>query len=125
MLLFWQENHFPLSPPFLPDMKKLILLVTTLLIGAFSAFSQGPVINSINPSAGMPGTVITITGTGLSGVTAVTFGGTPARSFVISSDTSVSAVVGAGSSGSVEVTAADSTANFTGFKIILHSLSRP
>ncbi len=104
-------------------MKKHLLPVTALLLCFFSAFSQGPSITSVNPSSGLPGTVITITGTGLGEVTAVSFGGTPARSFTVTSDTSVSAVVGGGSSGPVEVSTADSSASFPGFTFVTPSLT--
>ncbi|HEY1007434.1 MAG TPA: Calx-beta domain-containing protein, partial [Sphingobacteriaceae bacterium] len=104
-------------------MKKHLLLVTALLICFFSAFSQGPSITSVDPSSGLPGTVVTITGTNLGQAAAVSFGGTPARSFTIISDTSVSAVVGAGSSGAVEVSAPEGTASLPGFTFVTPSLT--
>jgi hypothetical protein len=48
---------------------------------------------------------VTITGTGLSAVTALKFGANPATSFTINSDTSITAVSPAGSVGSVYVVA--------------------
>ena len=53
------------------------------------------------PAAG--GTVVTITGTGFNGTTAVSFGGVPAGSFTVSSSTSITAEAPAGTSGTVDV----------------------
>ncbi|WP_218019475.1 IPT/TIG domain-containing protein [Nocardia arthritidis] len=55
------------------------------------------------PEAG--GTQVLLTGNGLTGVTAVTFGGTPATSFTVDSDTQITAIAPAGT-GAVQVTAA-------------------
>jgi hypothetical protein len=54
------------------------------------------------PSAG--GTSMTITGTGFSAATAVSFGDVPAASFTVGSDTSISALSPASSGGTVDVT---------------------
>ena len=67
-------------------------------------FSQGPpLVNNVTPSSAGYGQTVTVTGNNLSGATAVTFGGTPA-SYTVMSPTTINAVVGAGSSGSVSVT---------------------
>lgn len=52
-----------------------------------------PLVVLVTPALGSPagGTAVTITGTGLSGATAVSFGGTPAASFTVNSDLSISA----------------------------------
>ena len=51
------------------------------------------VVVLVTPPVGSPagGTAVTITGTGFSGATAVSIGGTPATSFTVSSDLSISA----------------------------------
>jgi len=54
------------------------------------------------PAAG--GTSVTITGTGFTGTTAVTFGSTPAASFMESGDTSITAISPAASGGTVDIT---------------------
>ncbi|WP_459549879.1 beta strand repeat-containing protein [Nocardia sp. X0981] len=53
-----------------------------------------PVLNSISPNQGSTagGTTVTLTGSGLTGVTAVAFGATPATSFTVDSDTQITAV---------------------------------
>lgn len=64
-----------------------------------------PVVTGVSPICGTPGTLVTLTGTGFTGVTAVTFGALPAASFTFISDTSISAVAPNGTIGlSVNVT---------------------
>jgi fibronectin type 3 domain-containing protein len=64
----------------------------------------GPTVTSLNPSAGAAagGTQITITGSGFTGVSQVSFGATAATSFSFASDSQVTAVAPAGS-GKVDV----------------------
>ncbi|MBS1661223.1 MAG: IPT/TIG domain-containing protein [Bacteroidetes bacterium] len=64
----------------------------------------GPAITSFSPTSASTGQTVTIEGTAFNSVTAVTFGGTPASSFSIISDTKINAIVGTGSSGEVRVT---------------------
>jgi hypothetical protein len=66
--------------------------------------SSAPVVSSISPSSGATGTVITITGSGFTGVicpAGVTFGGVSATSCTVNSDTSITATVPAGAPGGV------------------------
>ncbi|MFK4791795.1 IPT/TIG domain-containing protein [Microbacterium sp. ZW T5_56] len=53
------------------------------------------------------GTTVIITGTGLANVTSVTFGDQPARSFIVNSDTQITAVTEAHAAGSVQVSVAN------------------
>jgi len=87
-------------------------------IGGFHfivAPNVAPVITSFNPTTASPGTMVTITGTNLTGVTAVSFGGSPAGSFTVVSPTTITAVVNTGTSGNVTVTAPAGTATLGGF----------
>lgn len=65
-----------------------------------------PVVTSIAPTSGpvAGGTVVNIIGNQFTGVTRVSFGGTPASSVTVNSSTSIIAVAPAGSSGTVDVT---------------------
>jgi len=65
-----------------------------------------PSVTGISPASGPTtgGTSVTITGTGLSGATAVNFGNTPATSFIVNSDTSITAISPSGPPGTVAVT---------------------
>ena len=67
--------------------------------------NAAPVVTSISPTSGPAagGTTVTITGSGFTGATAVDFGTTPATSFTINNDGSISAVDPAGT-GTVDVT---------------------
>ncbi len=69
----------------------------------------GPDISSFTPQSGGPGTVVSISGTNFTGVTAVQFGGTPAASYTVNSTTSITAVTGIGATGTVTVTTATGT----------------
>jgi hypothetical protein len=61
---------------------------------------------------------VTITGQYLSGITAITFGGTPAQSFRIFSDSVVYVTVGAGSTGTLAVSGNNGTDYLPGFYYI-------
>jgi alpha-tubulin suppressor-like RCC1 family protein len=65
-----------------------------------------PGVTAVNPAAGAEagGTIVTITGTNLEGATAVHFGASSAKSFEVTSPSSIVAVAPAGSLGTVNVT---------------------
>ncbi|MFE9324959.1 beta strand repeat-containing protein, partial [Nocardia sp. NPDC006982] len=65
-----------------------------------------PTLTTIAPNAGpvTGGTTVVLTGTALTGATGVSFGGTPATSFVVNSSTQITAVAPAGAAGTVSVT---------------------
>jgi len=84
----------------------------------FTTTAGTPQIMSIKPPYGNPGSVVTINGSHFTGATAVSFGGTPAASFSVLSDTQISAVVGNGSSGTVTVTTPSGSASLAGFTYI-------
>jgi hypothetical protein len=84
------------------------------LIGGFTIASK---IKSFTPTSGIAGTSVTINGANFSGATSVSFGETPAASFVVNSGTKITAVVGSGSTGVISVVTPDgisaSTKTFT------------
>ena len=67
-------------------------------------FIHPPVITGLTPTSGGTGTSIIITGTSFTGATAVKFGTVAAQSFTVNSATQITAVVGNGESGYVNVT---------------------
>ncbi|MEU8569589.1 IPT/TIG domain-containing protein [Streptomyces pathocidini] len=73
--------------------------------GVFYFYVAGPVVSSISPDEGpiAGGTVVTITGTGFSGATAVTFDGIPAVSFTVDSATQITAVTPGHTAGAASV----------------------
>ncbi|HVV04957.1 MAG TPA: FG-GAP-like repeat-containing protein [Puia sp.] len=84
-----------------------------------------PVITSFYPPTGSKGTEVILTGTGFSGVTAVSFGNTPAQSFKINSATQLTAYVDNGATGSVSVTDMHGTYSLPGFTYYAPPLSGP
>ncbi len=53
-------------------------------------------ISSFSPTSGPVGTAVTVTGSGFTGATAVSFGAFPATSFTVDSDTQITCVVPSG-----------------------------
>ena len=84
----------------------------------FSFIGNAPTISSISPLSAGVGDQITITGTNFLGVSSVSFGGVPAASFKIISNTSITAVVAAGATGNVSVANLAGSATFPGFSFI-------
>ncbi|UDF32539.1 UNVERIFIED_ORG: IPT/TIG domain-containing protein (plasmid) [Roseateles sp. XES5] len=68
--------------------------------------AQAVMVTAVAPNAGPTsgGTSVTITGTDFLGATAVSFGGTPAASFTVNSDTQIFATAPAGAVGVVNIT---------------------
>jgi hypothetical protein len=80
-----------------------LIIFFGLIITSFQAFSQQHTFSSFSPSHAGTGDIVTIRGTNFTGVTAVRFGGTNASSYTVVNATTILAVVGAGTSGSVTV----------------------
>jgi FG-GAP repeat/IPT/TIG domain len=80
---------------------------TDLEGGWASVFVDAPSVSSVSPASGTRagGTPVTLSGTGFTGASAVSFGPTSVSSFKVNSDTSISAVAPPGI-GSVDVTVA-------------------
>jgi uncharacterized protein (TIGR03437 family) len=77
-----------------------------------------PTVLSFNPTSGLVGTAITITGTGFTGATKVKFGGVNAPGFIVNSGTQITVAVPVGAkTGKIQVTTlggvASSAASFT------------
>ena len=85
----------------------------TATAGAFSY--TGPVVARFSPVAGNSGTVVTITGTNIALADTVTFGGIPATSIKVLTDTTIQAVVGAGASGNLRVVTYKGSSSKAGF----------
>lgn len=74
-----------------------------------------PIISSFTPEFGFTGQTITLIGSNFSSVTSVKFGGVEASSFNIVNDGEITAVIGAGASGSVSATNGGGTGSKSGF----------
>jgi len=70
-----------------------------------SVVDLAPAVTQVSPSVGPTagGTSVTITGLNLSGASAVDFGGSPAATFTVNSDTSITATSPAGATGTVDI----------------------
>jgi hypothetical protein len=84
----------------------------------FTVSTPPPTISSFTPTSGPAGTTVSITGTGFTGASSVTFGGVPATNLTLNSDTSITATVPSGATtGPIAVTTpggtGTSTATFT------------
>jgi hypothetical protein len=82
------------------------LNANTVTSPAASPVVTPPTVTGIIPQTGTAagGTVVTITGTGFTGATAVTFGSTPAIDVTVFSDSSITATAPVGTAGTVDVT---------------------
>ncbi|MEP7166076.1 MAG: FG-GAP-like repeat-containing protein [Ferruginibacter sp.] len=74
-----------------------------------------PDLVSFNPATGASGTAVNLTGTGFQYVSSVSFGGMPAQSFIVNSATSITAIVGAGTSGNVKLITYNGKDSLPGF----------
>jgi uncharacterized delta-60 repeat protein len=79
------------SRPPLPLLQRWGLLLTLLLLRGTDLFAQ--TITGFTPSTGTPGTVVTVTGSNLAGVTGLAFNGVPTTGITILSSTSLTAYV--------------------------------
>ena len=74
-----------------------------------------PTVSGFSPTSGPVGTIVVITGSGLTGTSKVTFGGVVATTFTVDSDTQVTATVPTGAvSGNIAVTTPGGTATSSG-----------
>jgi len=87
----------------------------TATLPGFTFSSPVTIIGSVFPSIASSGMTINITGYGFTGATSVMIGGVPATSFIVNSNTSITAVVGVAASGNVTVTSPSGTGTFDGF----------
>ena len=93
---------------------RLTLFSDTIDILATSD-SLRPQLSNFFPKTGSLDTVVRIAGKRFTGTTSVSFGGTRAASFIINSDTIITATVGAGASGSVSVSTPEGSDSLAGF----------
>src|SRR5678809_293637 len=76
-----------------------------------------PSITSFTPTTAGSGETVTITGANFTGATAVSFGGSAATSYIVTNATTITAVVGAGTTGEVAVVTPGGSAKLAGFTL--------
>jgi|GEM_PF-584786 len=88
------------------DLAGNAIAATTSWSFTTAANAQPPAVTSVSPISGpiSGGTIITISGTNLTGTSAVRFGNTNASSFTVVNETTITATAPAGSAGPVHVT---------------------
>ncbi len=74
-----------------------------------------PGITNFSPTFGGTGAVVTINGNNLSTITSVTFGGVPAASFTVVNNEMITATVGNGASGVIQLSASNGNISISGF----------
>ena len=84
-----------------------------------------PNLISFFPDSARHGDTVSLVGTHLTGVTAVSFGGVAAQSFTVQSDSLIWAIVGTGASGFVKVTHSPYSDSLGGFKFISSDTTTP
>ncbi len=94
-----------------------ILLILLFSLGG-RITAQSPAVSGFTPVLATAGAIVTINGTNFTGATAVSFGGTPAASYTVVSNTSIQAVIGNGSSGFVAVTTPAGSGSQFGFTFL-------
>lgn len=77
-----------------------------------------PLVSAFTPTAAANGTSVTITGSQFVGITSVSFGGVSAESFVVNSESSITAIPGNGATGNVRVANARDSSSLPGFTYI-------
>ncbi len=77
--------------------------------------TAAPSISSFSPASAGATMTVTISGSSFTGATSVRFGGTNAASFSVVNDNTITAVVAAGTSGSISVVTAGGTGTRAGF----------
>jgi hypothetical protein len=86
------------------------------VVRTLTVSQAAPAIISFAPTSATEGQTVTITGQHFQNVTAVSFGGTAAASFVVVSSTTITAVPGTGHTGVVSVTTTSGTDTEPGFR---------
>ena len=88
---------------------------TAISAASYTVTFPSPTVTVLAPSSGIAGATVTLTGTNLTGATAVTFNGIPVPSFTVVSATQITALVPVGATtGKVTVTTPGGTATSSG-----------
>lgn len=90
----------------------------TTLYGTGTFTVPPPIISAFSPLAASPGTIVKISGKYLCGATSISFGGINVPAFTVNADSSISAIVGTGASGSLSITTPAGTSSLPGFTFI-------
>jgi hypothetical protein len=96
---------------------------TATSASSFTINSQAaPTITSFTPTSAGAGSTVTITGTNFTNANAISFGATSVVSYTVVSATQITAIIGAGTTGSASVTTPGGTATLAGFTYLTCSV---
>ena len=112
-----QVNAGDLNADGRPDMIAVNSVSNTISIFR-NQIGLPPVINTVFPLSAAAGATITIKGENFTNTQYVSFGGIAAASFVVVSDSLITAVVGNGTSGNINLISASGNALFPGFVLL-------
>ncbi len=104
-----------------------VIVVTPAGTGSIKGFVflKPTQISSFSPATAAEGSTITINGQGFTAATGISFGNTPASSFLVNSDTRITAITGKGSSGAVNVSTPNGKAVADGFIFLTRPIITP
>lgn len=112
----WLTRDKIISADWDGDLRPDLMTSSSTNIGQIWHNREGyPQITSFEPKEASAGEQVTITGKNFTGVTAVSFGGTPAQQFSVVNDNSILAKVGAGASGNIQLTGTIGVSEIAGF----------
>jgi hypothetical protein len=78
--------------------------------------NNAPVVNGFSPAKAGPGATITITGSGFSNINSITMGGAASNGFTVVDNSTITATVAFGNSGTILVAGSCGTGNKAGFE---------
>jgi len=110
-------------PPHAAGVVDVVVTTPAVSITGKDAFAYvSPGILGVSPPLGVPtgGTVVTITGSGFTGATGVSFGGTAATGLTVVNDTSITVTTPAHASEAVDVVVTNSLGSTTGAKMFTY-----
>jgi hypothetical protein len=84
----------------------------------YAYFYPPVIVSSFTPTSGGSGTLVTITGSNFTSPAAVSFGGVAATGYTVVSPTTITATVGSGASGNVQVNTTTGSGSLPGFTFI-------
>jgi len=100
------NNHIGAIAPLGVTSGSLSIMTPFGITNSTVLFYVAPTISDFSPTHGLPGARVTINGTSFTNATAVAFNGTPAASFIVTNNSTLSAVVPTNvTSGKITVTA--------------------
>jgi hypothetical protein len=111
---FWYTGEYYDAHPTTKAEDNWLTRIGSFQLPGCSSVQAAPTVSGFSPSSGSPGTSVTISGTGFTGASSVTFNGT-AATFTVNSDSQVTATVpSSATSGAITVTTSAGSGSSSG-----------